>query len=124
MDPLQLSVRGEFSSSIASRHSWRTRRKDYIGLKGFKHNSITCVSDHFLHVVLLTNFCAPSFKEIPSFFRVVTPSKTLAAPQPLTIVFSLGNGGVLRSQEGEGFRKEGGGGDGKKKKEKRTRKKC
>ena len=72
----------------------------------------------------LTNFCAPFFKEIPSFFCVVTPSKTLAAPQPLTIVFSLGNGGVLRSQEGEGFRKEGGGGDGKKKKEKRTRKKC
>ena len=35
---------------------------------------------------------------------MVTPSNPLAAHQPL---FPLGNGGVLRSQEGEGFRKEG-----------------
>ena len=44
----------------------------------------------------------------------MTPSKTLAAPQPLNIAFPLGNGGVLRSEEGEGFRKEGGGGAGEK----------
>ena len=75
--------------------------------------------DFKFQIASLTNFCAPFFKEIPFFFFcVVTPSKTLAAPQPLTIVFSLGNGGVLRSQEGEGFRKEGGGGDGKKRRKK------
>ena len=54
----------------------------------------------------------------------MTPSKTLAAPQPLNIAFPLGNGGFLRSEEGGGFRKEGDGGEGEKKKEKRTRKKC
>ena len=53
-------------------------------------------------------------KEIPSFFCGVTPSKTLAAPQPLNTGFPLGNGGVLRSEEGEGFRKEGDVGKGKK----------
>ena len=58
------------------------------------------------------------FKEIPSFFCGVTPSKTLAAPQPLNIAFPLGNGGVLRSEEGEGFRKEGDGGAGEKKRKK------
>ena len=41
--------------------------------------------------LFLTNFCAPFFKEIPSFFCGVTPSKTLAAPQPLNIGFPLGN---------------------------------
>ena len=71
----------------------------------------------------LTNFCAPFFKEFPSFFCGMAPSKTLAAPQPLNIAFPLGNGEVLRSEEGEGFRKEGDGGEGEKK-EKRTRKKC
>ena len=45
---------------------------------------------------------------------MVTPSKTLAAPQPLNIAFPLGNGGVLRSEEGEGFRNEGDGGEGEK----------
>ena len=51
----------------------------------------------------LTNFRAPFFKEIPFFlFCVATPSKTLATPQPLNIVFPLGNGGVLRSEEGGG----------------------
>ena len=65
--------------------------------------------------LLLTNFCAPFFKEIPSFFCRVTPSKTLAAPQTLNIAFPLGNGGVLRSEEGGGFRKEGDGGEGEKK---------
>ena len=45
---------------------------------------------------------------------MVTPSKTLAAPQPLNIAFPLGNGGVLRSQAGEGFGKNGDGGDRKK----------
>ena len=48
---------------------------------------------------LLTNFCAPFFKEIPFFFCGVTPSKTLAAPEPLNIAFPLGNGEVLRSEE-------------------------
>ena len=67
---------------------------------------------------LLTNFCAPFFKEIPSFFCGVTPSKTLAAPQPLNIAFPLGNGGVLRSEEGGGFRKEGDGGEGEKRRKK------
>ena len=66
----------------------------------------------------LTNFCAPFFKEILFFFCGVTPSKTLAAPQPLNIAFPLGNGGVLRSEEGEGFRKEGDGGAGEKKRKK------
>ena len=60
-------------------------------------------------------FFAPFFKEIPSFFCGVTPSETLAAAQPLNIAFPLGNGGVLRSEEGEGFRKEGDGGEGEKK---------
>ena len=59
-------------------------------------------------------FCA-IFKEMPSFFCGVTPSKTLAAPQPLNIAFPLGNGGVLRSEEGEGFGK---GGEGEKKRKK------
>ena len=49
------------------------------------------------------NNCAPFFKEIPSFFRGVTPSKTPAAPQPLNSAFPLGNGGVLRSEEGGGI---------------------
>ena len=53
--------------------------------------------------LLLTNFRAPFFKELPSFFCGVTPSKTLAAPQPLNSGFPLGNGGVLRSEEGELF---------------------
>ena len=56
------------------------------------------------HSKRLTNFCAPFFKEIPSFFCGVTPSKNLAAPQPLNIAFPLGNGGVLRSEEGGGIR--------------------
>ena len=54
----------------------------------------------------------------------MTPSETLVAPQPLNIVFPLGNGGVLRSEEGGGFRKEGDGGEGEKRRKKRTRKKC
>ena len=62
----------------------------------------------------LTNFCAPFFKEIPSFFLWDAPSETLAAPKPPNIAFPLGNGGVLRSEEGEGFRKEGDGGEGEK----------
>ena len=49
---------------------------------------------------------------------MVTPSKPLAAPQPLNIAFPLGNGGVLRSQTGEGLRKEGDGGEGKKRRKK------
>ena len=57
-------------------------------------------------------------KEIPSFFCGVTPSKNLAAPQPLNIAFPLGNGGVLRSEEGEGLRKEGDGGVGEKRRKK------
>ena len=48
----------------------------------------------------------------------MTPSETLAAPQPLNIAFPLGNGGVLRSEEGEGFRKEGDGGEGEKRRKK------
>ena len=35
--------------------------------------------------------------------------------QPLKVAFPQGNRGALRSQEGEGFRKEGDGGEGKKK---------
>ena len=66
----------------------------------------------------LTNFYAPFFKEIPSFFCGVTPSKTLAAPQPPNIAFPLGNGGVLRSDHGEGFRKEGDGGAEEKRRKK------
>ena len=58
---------------------------------------------HFLRKFLLFFFCG------------VTPSKILAAPQPLNIAFPLGNGGVLRSEEGGGFRKEGDGGEGEKK---------
>ena len=38
----------------------------------------------------------------------MTPSKTLAEPQPLNIAFPLGNGGVLRSEE------RGGGNSGRK----------
>ena len=72
----------------------------------------------------LTNFRAPFFKEIPSFFCGVTPSKTLTAPQPLNIAFPLGNGGVLRSEEGGGIEEGRGRWGGGKKKEKRTRKKC
>ena len=72
----------------------------------------------------LTNFRAPFFKEIPSFFCGVTPSKTLAEPQPLNIAFPLGNGGVLRSEEGGGIQERRGRWGGGKKKEKRTRKKC
>ena len=52
------------------------------------------------------------------FFCGVIPFKTLAAPQPLNIAFPLGNGGVLRSEEGGGFRKEGDGGEGEKKRKK------
>ena len=44
----------------------------------------------------------------------MTPSETLAAFKPLNIAFPLGNGGVLRSQEAEGFGKEGTVGRGKK----------
>ena len=66
----------------------------------------------------LTNFCAPFFKEIPSFFCGVTPSKTLAAPQPLNIAFPLGNGGVLRLEDGGRFRKEGDSGEGEKRRKK------
>ena len=66
----------------------------------------------------LTNFCAPFFKEIPSFFCGLTPSKTLATPQPLNIAFPLGNGRVLRSEEGGGFRKEGDGKEGEKRRKK------
>ena len=69
------------------------------------------------HAGKLTNFCAPFFKEILFFFWV-TPSKTLAAPQSLNIAFPLGNGGVLRSEEGGGFRKEGDGGEGEKRRKK------
>ena len=54
----------------------------------------------------LTKVCTSLFQEIPSFSYVVTPSK------PLKVAFTLGNRGVLRSQEGEGFRKEGGSGEG------------
>ena len=76
-----------------------------------------------LNFRILTNFCAPFFKEIPSFLCGATPSKSLAAPQPLEYCISSrkrrgfevrGRGG---SQEGRG--RWGGG----KKKEKRTRKK-
>ena len=70
---------------------------------------------------ILSNFCAPFLRKFLFFFCGVTPSKTLAAPQPLNIAFPLGNGGVLRSEEGEGFRKEGDGGAGKKKKRKKGR---
>ena len=52
------------------------------------------------------------------------PSKTLAAPQPLNSAFPLGNGGVLRSEEGGGIQEGRGRWGGEKKKEKRTRKKC
>ena len=72
---------------------------------------------------LLTKFCAPFFKEIPSFFCGVTRSKTLAAPQPLNIAFPLGNGGVLRSEEEGDSGRKGTVGRGKKK-EKGTREKC
>ena len=72
----------------------------------------------------LTNFRAPFFKEIPFFFCGVNPSKTLAAPEPLNIAFPLGNGGVLRSEEGGGIQEGRGRWGGGKKKEKRTRKKC
>ena len=44
----------------------------------------------------------------------MTPSKPLAAPQPLNIAFPLGNGGVLRSEEGGGFGRRGTVGRGKK----------
>ena len=66
----------------------------------------------------MTNFCAPLFKEIPSFFCGVTPSKTRAAPKPLNIAFPLGNGGVLRSEEGGGIQEGRGRWGGGKKKEK------
>ena len=68
----------------------------------------------FSKLTILTKFCA----EIPSFFCGVTPSKTLTAAQPLNIAFPLGNGGMLRSEEGEGFRKEGDGGEGENRKKK------
>ena len=56
---------------------------------------------------------------------MVTPSEPLAAPQPLKVACPLGNGGVLRSQEGEGIQEGRGRWGGKKTKmEKRTRKKC
>ena len=54
---------------------------------------------------------------------MTTPSKPLAAPQPLKVAFPLGNRGALRSQEGEGFRKEGGRRGGEKNKEERRCKK-
>ena len=63
---------------------------------------------------LTDQFLRAIFKEIPSFCCGVTPSKTLAAPQPLNIGFPLGNRVFLRSEEGEGFRKEGDGGEGEK----------
>ena len=81
------------------------------------------LSRHIRPQAELTNFCAPWFKEIPSFFCGVTPFKTLAAPQPLKIAFPLGNGWVLRSEEGGGIREGRGQWGGGKKKEKRTRKK-
>ena len=68
-------------------------------------------------------FLRAFFKGNSFFFLWGDPSKPLAAPQPLNIAFPLGKGGVLRSQKGEGLRKEGDGGGGKKK-EKGTRKKC
>ena len=74
-----------------------------------KEQETVRIADQFLRAI---------FKEIPSFFCGVTPSKTLAAPQPLNIAFSLGNGGVLRSEEGGGFRKEGDGGEGEKRRKK------
>ena len=72
-------------------------------------------------IVFLTNFCAPFFKEIPSFFCGVTPSKTLAAPRPLNIAFCLGNGGVLRSEEGGGIQERRGRWGGGKKRRKKGR---
>ena len=61
----------------------------------------------------LTNFSRHFLRKF-LLFLWVTPSKTLAAAQPLHIAFPLGNGGVLRSEEGEGFKKEGDGGEGEK----------
>ena len=51
----------------------------------------------------------------------MTPSKTLAAPEPLNIAFPLGNGGVLRSEEGGGIREGRGRWGGEKKKRKKGR---
>ena len=82
-----------------------------------KHSNVN--SSEIFGSLFATVFCAPFFKEIHSFFCVVTPSKTLAALQPLNIAFPLGNGGVLRSQAGGGgVRKEGDGGEGTKRREK------
>ena len=76
---------------------------------------------NFLPPPILTNFRAPFLKEIPFFFCGVTPSKTLAAPEPLNIAFPLGNGGVLRSEERGGIQEGGGRWGGGKKKRKKGR---
>ena len=73
-------------------------------------------SDQFLRAVF--------FKELPSFFLCgATPVQTPRRRTALKVAFPLGKR-ALRSQEGEGFKKEGDGGEGKQKREKSTRWSC
>ena len=51
---------------------------------------------------LTNDVCTPCFKAIPSFSCVVTPSKHLAARQPLKVASPLGNRGALRKGRDSG----------------------
>ena len=52
------------------------------------------------------------FNEIPSFLLCCDPLQTTRRTPPLKVAFPLGNEGVLRFKEGDGFRKEGESGEG------------
>ena len=73
------------------------------------------ITDQFLREIF--------FKEVPSFFPGGDSPRNPSLDPALKVVFPLGNRGVLRSQEGEGFRKERDSGEGAKERKKgRTQK--
>ena len=64
----------------------------------------------------------PFLKELPSFSLWGDCLETLRRTLRLQVAFTLGNRRVLRSQEGEGFRKEGDSGGGETRRKKDTQK--
>ena len=83
-----------------------------------------CIADAWGHsgqvgLIWRLAVCVPGGEEY-----AYPPRNPSPHPRPLNIAFPLGNGGVLRSEEGGGFRRKGTVGRGKKRRKKWTRKKC
>ena len=99
------------SNTIKTKQQQQNRTKG----KGFTLHLPKEPSERQISSESLAEGCAPRMVTLRNFrisVRRPPPPQTFAASKPLKFASPLGNGGVLRSQVGERFRKEGDGGEG------------